>query len=523
LALLFFGLGAISLLHHEMWRDELQAWRIAASSSSLRDLFRNVRYEGSPALWHLTLYVLSRFSDHPAVMQAFHLVLATAGIYLISRFAPFTRLQKLFFSLGYFPLYEYGVISRNYVMGMVGMFAFCAVYGSIGRRPVGPALVPALLLGLVANTSIYGAMLALVFGLATIFDLLIVPNGGDRASQRLPWLYALIIGLGITLSIIQIMPPQDSSPRVLRWQTSLDVDGLVWTLGQVWKSYVPLFRPAVAFWNTNILDGEWYVGLGRWHLYAPDTQAALSLVLLGIGIWMLARTPLVMLLYILASAELLLFMQLKYYGGIRHAGHLFLVFVACIWMSLSRRRASHITTACPTLGNSIAYAIITFLFFLHMIAGLMAVRSDLLYSFSASQEVGEFLKDHHLSELPMIGSKHYIASGVALYLNHSMLYAESNRIGTYIVWKSGRHAETPAQLIRKAEELASQKHRDVLLVLSYELGPAAEGLIRIGSFTHNIISDERYVLYLLCYSKTGMPPSDSSADTAASKNTDFCP
>ncbi|HJU03635.1 MAG TPA: hypothetical protein VJ692_00680 [Nitrospiraceae bacterium] len=509
--LLFFCLGAITLWHHEMWRDELQAWRIAASSSSLPDLFWTLRYEGHPALWYLALYALSRIWDDPAAMQGFHLMSATAGVYLVSRFAPFTRPQKLCFAFGYFPLYEYGVISRSYVIGAVGVFAFCVAYRHINNRKIGPALVPALLLGLVANTSIYGAMIALVFGMAAVFDLLMRPHGESYASRNAVLaLYVLIIGLSIAVSVMQMLPPPDSSPQVLRWYTSLDIKKLELTLSQVWRSYVPIPQLVVPFWDTNMLDGEWHKDIGRWQMSSLDVQAALSIILIGGAAWMLARTPLIMLVYVLTSAELLLFTQTKYYGGVRHAGHLFLVFVACIWMS--RSRASTSRTAPPHAppfvpGPTISRHIITWLFVLHMVAGLVAVRGDLLFAFSASQEVGVFLKDHHLADLPMIGSKHYIASAVALYLNRPMLYAESDRVGTYIIWKSGRHAVPPAQLAQKAEELASQRRRDVLLILSYDLGPsaAAEGLLHIGSFNHNIISDERYVLYLKCSSPTNTP------------------
>ena len=39
---------AFTLFHHELWRDELQAWMLARDSSGPLDLFRNAEYEGSP-------------------------------------------------------------------------------------------------------------------------------------------------------------------------------------------------------------------------------------------------------------------------------------------------------------------------------------------------------------------------------------------------------------------------------------------------------------------------------------------
>jgi hypothetical protein len=45
-----------------MWLDELQAWLIARDSSSVIDLFKNLKYEGHPGLWHICLYLISRFN-----------------------------------------------------------------------------------------------------------------------------------------------------------------------------------------------------------------------------------------------------------------------------------------------------------------------------------------------------------------------------------------------------------------------------------------------------------------------------
>jgi hypothetical protein len=51
ITVLFFLLSLNTILHHEMWRDELQAWLIARDSDSIAQLFfQNLRYEGHPGL-----------------------------------------------------------------------------------------------------------------------------------------------------------------------------------------------------------------------------------------------------------------------------------------------------------------------------------------------------------------------------------------------------------------------------------------------------------------------------------------
>ena len=45
---LFFLIGLPAILHHAMWRDELNVWLIVRDSQSLFELFHNIHYEGHP-------------------------------------------------------------------------------------------------------------------------------------------------------------------------------------------------------------------------------------------------------------------------------------------------------------------------------------------------------------------------------------------------------------------------------------------------------------------------------------------
>ncbi len=125
---IFAVLGFIGILHHEMWRDEMQAWLLAKDSPSLAALYQNTLYEGHPLLWHVCLYGLAKISHNPFIMQTFHLLLSTASFALIVTTSPFSWLQKRLFGFSYFIFYEYSVISRSYALGVLLTFLFCALY-----------------------------------------------------------------------------------------------------------------------------------------------------------------------------------------------------------------------------------------------------------------------------------------------------------------------------------------------------------------------------------------------------------
>ena len=174
----FFFLGLVVILHHEMWQDEWQAWMIARDSASLPALFRNLRYEGHPGLWHALLYLITRFTHQALAAQLFHLLIATAAAYIFLKYSPFTTLQKALFIFGYFPFYEYAALSRNYAAGILLVFAWCACYQATHRKNY---LWLSLILFLLSQTSVYGLFLAMALGAMLIFQVL-----GDNR-ERINW------------------------------------------------------------------------------------------------------------------------------------------------------------------------------------------------------------------------------------------------------------------------------------------------------------------------------------------------
>src|ERR1022692_2370586 len=82
----FFIIALIGILHHEMWRDELQPWLIARESHSIPQLLHNMRFEGHPILWHLMLYFITCFTNHLFYQQALHLLIACGFIFIFNRY-----------------------------------------------------------------------------------------------------------------------------------------------------------------------------------------------------------------------------------------------------------------------------------------------------------------------------------------------------------------------------------------------------------------------------------------------------
>ena len=481
----FFALGLLLILNHELWQDEWQAWLIARDSASLPELFKNLGYEGHPGLWHLCLFCLSRFAQQPLAMQVYHLLLATATVYIFLRFSPFPSLQKVLFVFGYFPFFEYAALSRNYAPGILLIFVFCAVFTSSFPRRF---LVLAGILFLLAQTNVYGLFIAMALGLALVVAALTA--GGFNLKEhkfQFPAGLALLVA-GVLISVIQLVPPADSGVAP-GWKLDLDLPHFTRVVATIWESFVPLPAAQYHFWDTNIIAD-------------PYLKFFLSLLLLAFPILSFLRQPLMLGIFALGALEILTFGYTKYFGSIRHHGHLFILFLSCLWLSgsfPSKELTGPLAKGLADFGRRNRDRFVVALLGVHLLAGLMAYGMDLFYPFSAGRETARYIKENHWDRLLLAGEEDDAASVLAGYLHRQIYYPGSGRWGSFVISDQKRKSLNDAEILAKTRELALKYQRDVLLIMNREMAVPGNPVVPVRQFTDSIVPAERYYLYLVKY------------------------
>ena len=476
----FLCIGLANTLTHEMWRDELQSWMIAKDSTSIENLFWNKRYEGHPSLWHICLYVLSRFTHQPITMQFFHLMVATATVYIFTRFSPFTRLQKILFVFGFFPLYEYGTISRHYAMSVLFIFCLCALL----RNPNRNYIIMSCILFLIAQTIIFAVIIAIAFGATFFFGYIADRDFRKSLSARKT---EILIGisiyiLGIVSSVLQCIPPADVG-AYSGWKTNIDICYLLQSISAVCRSYLLV--------NRNILP-------------CAAFNAVVSIFLLSFWLLVFYRKPVVLLLYSLGTTGLLAFGYLKATIGIRHHGYLFILLIVCLWLSdynRDREPKHRLISNFSTFCNKYRVSFITAILLIHCLSGIAASGRDWLQPYSAGKQTAKFINDKHISGMLMAGDWDYVASVVAGYLDRKIYYPRTDRFGSFILWDKRWGDEklknrSSSEILQKIEELATQKKQDVLLIMNYKLNISEYPIVEIEAFNKSIKTDEVCYLYI---------------------------
>jgi hypothetical protein len=462
------------LLLHELWRDEAWLWLVVTESRSVGDLLPPLARSGQGSLFPLLCYLARQVSTSPRAMQLVNLVLTCAAAFVFARWAPLGRRERALFVLGYFPFYEYAVISRHYAVGALLVWMACAAVR--GRRP---ALALGALLGLLCQTTVYGYILAL----ALVGGWLLDRRLRRRELAPLPKWEAtagLVLGLaGAIAGLVQLKPLPGTS-FAPGWNFGWDPALAGKVLAMPWRAFVPLPWPGLHFWNTNLLDA--------W----PNLQAVAGALTLALAAALLWPRKVALATFGLGAAGFLAFGYIKYVGVGRHHGHLWLLFAAALWLGggLGFREDRRSWRARALL----------ILLILHCSVAGYASWMDLRHPFSNGSAIAELIRGEGLDRHPLFGHREPPAATVALALRRP-LYSPSRRLFvTHPDYGPEQRELSPQEVRCAAQELARREAQDIVLVMNWELPPWEE-LTPAGSRTGAIVATEDYYLYWLRYGR----------------------
>lgn len=360
------GLG---LWHHEIWMDEAHHWLVPRDSADLLEMLQSLRYEGHPGLWNILLYFSTYLSEQVWIMQLLHGIIATLTIYVVILHSPFPQWIKALLPFGYFTLFEYGMISRNYALAF--LLAFLFVWEV--KKDNGSFLRLMIYLALLANTHLLGFCLSI---------LLCFYIEWKKATPRWP---SLIYLLGLVLATWQIIPPGDHPM----------VTGLDWGEMTAWstiKQVILVFQEAFLplhdfnrhhFWHTNWLEVQ-NVDLARWF----------SLFIALLPLWFFRRQGRAVLLFYGVAGGVILLSALKGVNYERFHGFIYMAFLLLLWLESPNLKLAQNRFLSIFLGLVLS---------IQLLGGLHAYYQDWKYPFSESRRTATHLQSLEDQSIPIIG------------------------------------------------------------------------------------------------------------------------
>lgn len=426
---------------HELWRDEATTWLLAAGAGTWAGLWAELAWGGHGYLWSVLCTLLRGFVESPRAMQLLNLGLAGGAAFVLARSAPLRRHERLLLVAGYFLFYEYAILSRDYAAGALLLFLGCAATAS--RRPF---VALGLVICLLCQSTIYGFLLGLALGAGWLVDrrLRNAPLAGSR-SELLAG--ATLAAVGAVAGLVQLVPAPGGV--LSHWNLDWTPWRLARSLRIPWRAFVPLPSPELQFWNTNLLD-PW-----------PAVHTLAGCAMLGLAGLLLRRSRPALVTFGLGTAALLAFSYVKFHGSARHHGHLWLLFVAALWLAGGLERGA----------RPFDWRRAVFLMLLagQVAAGLIASWIDLRHPFSNGAAAARLIRERGLADLVRVGFRDNAVPSVALPLGRPFYMPSLGRFATHPDWGPRRRLQM-ADLRCEARALAASHRSDVLLVLNTREG-----------------------------------------------------
>jgi hypothetical protein len=502
---LFTALISVVSAFHEPWKDETQAWRLAIDSGGLRELAYNARYEGHPLLWHVLLQLVGYLSRSWWAAAVLHVVIACVGAWLVLRYAPFTRLQKVLLVFGYYSAYEYAVVVRPYGLGMMLAFAACIAW-TAPRRRIGWSAVCLVLL---ANTTFIGTLLAMTMALAFAIDWAWPDDAERRPSKR-----ALIVAgsaaflatvLVLAITVAQVKPPTDAAyVGEAKSVTSISQ----WDLASIPTRELNVLTP-LARSDGGLMWSRW--------LFLPRSKPALAVVLaasliaIAVGILIAARRRVALVCYVVGTAGYLLFFAFFFPGTLHHHGYLFVVWVVSAWLawaSAPSERPSMLASISRRLDGWRA-PLFTASLVIPTLATLQMWVADLRMPFADARHVAEVIRSNGLDRAPIVTILRSDGQAVAAFLDREVIFPLEGTSRTFVVWGRGSPYRATARAADSAVTALLARECRVVVISSPERDVAATTAARARSIyttPEPPLSADRYRLWVASSPDTARCP-----------------
>jgi hypothetical protein len=387
---LWIVIVSFTINYHEKWADEAQAWLIARDLDLRTIWFHELRYEGSPGLWHTILWVVQHvFHAKYDAIGYIGMAGATAGVALLIFKAPFPRIIRWPLAFTYVMVYQYAVIARPYTLLPLLAFGAAILFNDI-RHPERMTVVLILL----ASLSVHGTIFSGCFGMAYLIEAVRSWRTLEAEVRTRYQICVAVMALTFLFLFIILKPTPDIDVFLRNKEIAQMPPGIRAQID------APALRKLSAIISGAFLD------------YLVPSVLFVALV----AAWCLMRRR--FLIFVLPGGALiaLYFVQ----GYPHHHGTLFIAAITALWIAwpdkqerrgfgVRERRAAHgmvLLLLCLCAVN--------------IVDGVVVIHHEHLYPYSGAEDAAKYLKSVGADRGPIFGFSHGMA-GVQAYFDHNIL------------------------------------------------------------------------------------------------------
>lgn len=388
-------LVVIGLWDHGLWLDEAHAWCVVRDSPDLQALAVHLRNEGHPWAWFIALWPFAHAGLPCEAMQVLHGLIAITVSALVLFRSPFPPWVRVLVVFGYFLVFEYAAVSRNYALGV--LFLFLAVDE---HRRRGWSWRHALWMVLLPQVHFW----CICFALAWV----VVSLAMDRTWTHRRAVSTGLIVLSSVIALLMALPADHlpNSPKASADMIGLGLDRSVDVLDRAWLPFTTGSVPA----PLEMLVPPRYGPTARW------ICAAFLVVLL---LLLPGRRPRLLFAGFVCATIMLPFFAP--YQATRYGGPAVVGFIAALW-----------SQPLPQYRRLRAVGLLLF-FGVQALAAVVVLEVQHVHGFSRVRTAVRWGRRVHPG-LPFATVRSGDGPGLSAYAGGPVYYAARGALGSYFIW-----------------------------------------------------------------------------------------
>ena len=498
---IFITLSIILIYHHEFWRDEIISWHFGSESTSFSEFLRIVKQDGTNTYtWFTFLYFISHFiTSNIESMKVVHLAISTVSVFLILKYAPFNKIIRTMIVFGYFFFYEYSIISRNYALGILFIIIFCILYKTKYRNMIFLGIV----LFLMGQGSILSFLTSIVLFLMLIFELIIDWKKIRNSVNKIHLIVLLLIVISGMLFVywqlgsheaLNIAKEYVTPDAIFDRTIGENIASMVHVSKGIFEAYLPIPKISLNFWETNLV----FDFISKYQL---RYTFLIALALLVAPLIIIKRR--IILPYVTGSIGILIlaiyFIKAFY---IRHFGHLFVLFIACIWLSNIQKEGKYLINIRNNFYKRFQAIFLAVILIPSIIGSSVAFYYDWKYPFSSGKAVAKYIEENfNLDEIAIVGYKDNYTETIAGYLDKDIYYPQQRKFSKFVSWHNREGLMSYKDIFSKAYSFTRDNKKVLVIIDKYHIEeseiPGNYFFKKLDTkFDNSIVPTENYCLYL---------------------------
>lgn len=419
---LIFDIGIIVLfalitlntvLHHEIWADEAQAW-LLVKNLSVPGLFKHLVNEGHPSFFYLLNMPFAKLNFSIFAMQIICWLGTVGGAFMILRFSPFSKFAKfsILASAGF--LYFFPVIARSYSILPLLVCLAAFLYTKNKQYP----LIYAIILAMIANTHVIMFAFSAILGLIFLYDNLIKSwQSYDEKHKRENTISICIIFFGLLAVVLQLCGTIGSSSAI----------------GFSLSEFTKGLRVFGSEFFINIIDNT----VVKTHaIYMPALVGIIILVFsTAVSLVMLALTNLRAFLTAFLAIGFQFMIYIVSYHSYIYPSRIacaYLILIFAFWITLAN---PDFKEKLKVINKKTMNIILAAMFFVTILNGLRYTVSDLFNNYSSSKDTAVYIQKKIPSDAFIITTNDPFSLGIYYYAPRNRIWSiMKKKYIKYVVW-----------------------------------------------------------------------------------------